>query len=405
MTEASHQMASNPLPPGGAVRGIGRRRRPAPRSAIVDDDGGDARRRARPARSRSAAPASRRLPATTPRRTPSRSSTAGSAPATAAALDDGYLRLAGRLKEMIIRGGENISPLRDRGRCCSPTRPWPRPSLRRRRRQVRRDRRRRGRRWRRRRRGRAAAPLPGARWRRSRCRAHPRRRRDPAGRRPARCSAARMAAHLERAAVRFAVARRRRDRRLRRRRARARRRDVTLDRARRAPARRCSEHGVRVLSPRGDFTAHPPATDDLDAIGRGRRRLPRPQGLQPARARARARRARCGRATAVVAGAERLPWWYFQCARTARSPGARSRASIPAARSARAIPPERVVGCVVYCSTEIVEPGVIRHVEGTRFSIGEPDGVATERCGAISEALVAAGLKCPVESSCATRSG
>ena len=63
----------------------------------------------------------------------------------------------------------------------------------------------------------------------------------------------------------------------------------------------------------------------------------------------------------------------------------------------RSIAPERIVGCVVYCSTEIVEPGVIRHIEGTRFSIGEPDGVATERCGEISEALVAAGLKCPVD--------
>jgi 2-dehydropantoate 2-reductase len=52
---------------------------------------------------------------------------------------------------------------------------------------------------------------------------------------------------------------------------------------------------------------------------------------------------------------------------------------------------------VVYCSTEIVEPGVIRHIEGTRFTIGEPDGSLSDRCGRISDAFVAGGLKCPIE--------
>jgi len=54
------------------------------------------------------------------------------------------------------------------------------------------------------------------------------------------------------------------------------------------------------------------------------------------------------------------------------------------------------VGCVVYCSTEIIEPGVIRHIEGTRFTIGEPDGAPSPRCAAISAALTAGGLKAPV---------
>jgi 2-dehydropantoate 2-reductase len=51
----------------------------------------------------------------------------------------------------------------------------------------------------------------------------------------------------------------------------------------------------------------------------------------------------------------------------------------------------------VYCSTEIESPGVIRHIEGTRYSIGEPDGAVSERCTAFSAAMVAGGLKCPVE--------
>jgi 2-dehydropantoate 2-reductase len=64
---------------------------------------------------------------------------------------------------------------------------------------------------------------------------------------------------------------------------------------------------------------------------------------------------------------------------------------------AESIAPERVIGCVIYCSTEIERPGVIRHIEGARFAIGEPDGEASDRCLAISRAFAAAGLKCPVE--------
>jgi 2-dehydropantoate 2-reductase len=51
----------------------------------------------------------------------------------------------------------------------------------------------------------------------------------------------------------------------------------------------------------------------------------------------------------------------------------------------------------VYCSTEIVAPGVIKHLEGTRFSLGEPDRSDSERCRLISEAMRAGGLKAPVE--------
>jgi 2-dehydropantoate 2-reductase len=61
------------------------------------------------------------------------------------------------------------------------------------------------------------------------------------------------------------------------------------------------------------------------------------------------------------------------------------------------IPPAHAIGCVVYSSTEIESPGVIRHVEGTRFSIGEPDGAISGRCTAFSQAMTAGGLKCPVE--------
>ena len=61
-----------------------------------------------------------------------------------------------------------------------------------------------------------------------------------------------------------------------------------------------------------------------------------------------------------------------------------------------AIDPASVVGCVVYPAAEITEPGVIRHVEGHRFSLGEPDESRSERCGEISRAFRAGGLRAPV---------
>ncbi len=73
-----------------------------------------------------------------------------------------------------------------------------------------------------------------------------------------------------------------------------------------------------------------------------------------------------------------------------------SRTCRPRRRDRVSIDPARVVGSLVYLGTEIVEPGVIRHDEGNRISLGEPDGSRSERCRAIAAALIAAGLRCPV---------
>ena len=61
-----------------------------------------------------------------------------------------------------------------------------------------------------------------------------------------------------------------------------------------------------------------------------------------------------------------------------------------------AIDARRVLGSLIYFSTEIVEPGVIKHNEGNRISLGEPDGTRSERCRQIAAALVASGLRAPV---------
>jgi 2-dehydropantoate 2-reductase len=100
--------------------------------------------------------------------------------------------------------------------------------------------------------------------------------------------------------------------------------------------------------------------------------------------------------TLVVGMQNGLPWWYFQ-RHGGPYDGMVLQSVDPGGRISAAIDPRRVIGCVVYAATEIAEPGVIRHVEGTRFSLGEPDRSLSERCTALAAAFAAGGLKAPVE--------
>jgi len=90
-----------------------------------------------------------------------------------------------------------------------------------------------------------------------------------------------------------------------------------------------------------------------------------------------------------------IPWWYFQ-----RHGGAYEGYSVesvdPGGQIAATVDPQRIVGCVVYPAATITAPGVIRHIEGHRFPLGEPDGTETPRVLELSNAFVAAGLKSPV---------
>jgi 2-dehydropantoate 2-reductase len=99
--------------------------------------------------------------------------------------------------------------------------------------------------------------------------------------------------------------------------------------------------------------------------------------------------------TVVVSTQNGIPWWYFQ-----NFPGELNNLRLervdPGGVIANAIEPHRVVGSLAYFATDIVEPGVIRHIEGNRLSFGEPDGSKSERAKKIAETLIAAGLRCPV---------
>jgi 2-dehydropantoate 2-reductase len=104
-----------------------------------------------------------------------------------------------------------------------------------------------------------------------------------------------------------------------------------------------------------------------------------------------------GRETAVLTAQNGIPWWYFM--RVSGPHENRRLESVdPGGIVADNLPAERVIGSVVYPAAEITEPGVIKHIEGNRFSISEINNEKTERVARISDALQKAGFKAPVVS-------
>jgi len=99
--------------------------------------------------------------------------------------------------------------------------------------------------------------------------------------------------------------------------------------------------------------------------------------------------------TSVISAYNGIPWWYFFGAE-GQFKNYRIKCIDPENIQWNVITPERIIGCVVYPATEIIEPGVIKHIEGNRFSLGEPNGAQTERISSISKAMARADLKAPV---------
>ena len=99
--------------------------------------------------------------------------------------------------------------------------------------------------------------------------------------------------------------------------------------------------------------------------------------------------------TTIVSGVNGVPWWYFHKLEGAHE-GTRLDSVDPGNVQWDGFGPDRVLGCVVYPAAEVIEPGVIKHIEGNRFSLGEPDGSKSDRAQALSKILANAGLKAPV---------
>lgn len=171
--------------------------------------------------------------------------------------------------------------------------------------------------------------------------------------------------------------------------------DVTLI-ARGGHLEAMRENGVRLLIDGEERLAHPPCTDDPAEVG--------PQDCvivtlkaHSAPATVDAMQPLLGPETSVVTAMNGVPWWYFY---ELEGPwrDRRLESVDPGGAQWDGIGPERAIGCVVYPATEVVEPGVIRHLSGNRLTLGEPSGRKTERVQALSAALISAGLRAPIRS-------
>ena len=102
-----------------------------------------------------------------------------------------------------------------------------------------------------------------------------------------------------------------------------------------------------------------------------------------------------GPQTLVVPMQNGIPFWYFNDHGGALA-GTPVRSVDPTGRIAKALPAGQLIGCVVYPAAELLAPGVVKHIEGDRFPLGELDGRATERVARLSQCFTQAGFKAPV---------
>jgi 2-dehydropantoate 2-reductase len=154
------------------------------------------------------------------------------------------------------------------------------------------------------------------------------------------------------------------------------------------------EHGLRLNMDGQQIVTHPTCTDDPAELG--------PQDFVIVTLKAhsvpnvvQAMQPLLGPETAVVTAVNGVPWWYFHDL-DGDWTGQRLASVDPGNVQWDGIGPERAIGCVVYPACEIAEPGVIEHIEGNRFTLGEPSGEKTDRIQALSQAMIGAGFKAPV---------
>lgn len=154
------------------------------------------------------------------------------------------------------------------------------------------------------------------------------------------------------------------------------------------------QNGVRLLQDDKEIVAHPTCTSDPAELGvqdyiivglKAHQLSGAVDAMQPL----------LGNDTAIVTAVNGIPYWYFH-----RHGGPLEGNTVdsvdPGGSQWRGLGPERAIGCIVYPATEVVEPGVIRHIYGNKFPLGEPSGESTPRVEQLAAAFVEAGLQAPV---------
>jgi 2-dehydropantoate 2-reductase len=102
-----------------------------------------------------------------------------------------------------------------------------------------------------------------------------------------------------------------------------------------------------------------------------------------------------GPKTIVIPMQNGIPYWYFH-GHHGEFAGTRVQSVDPSGAIYANIPCERVIGCVVYPAAELVAPGVIKHVEGNRLPVGEPDGTTSERVSQVARCFINGGMQAPI---------
>src|SRR6185312_187313 len=147
------------------------------------------------------------------------------------------------------------------------------------------------------------------------------------------------------------------------------------------------ERGLKVLEADGtSFTTRPDCTDRLDAIAAAEMVFVTLKAHSLSYM-ASALASVAGKQSTFVFAQNGVPWWFF----LGTGNDAHLESVDPGGVIASSFPAERVLGCVVYPATTLVEPGVVQHIEGNRFSVGELDGEQKDRVRTLSSALVQAG--------------
>jgi 2-dehydropantoate 2-reductase len=169
--------------------------------------------------------------------------------------------------------------------------------------------------------------------------------------------------------------------------------DVTLY-ARGPHLRAMQEKGLRVIKADGEFVVHPRIVADLADAGevdviflavKAHSLTQLAPHIKPL----------INERTTVVSMQNGVPWWYFQVG-AGDLGGMRLERIDPGGVIADSIDSRCVLGSIVYLATDIAAPGVIRHTEGSRISLGEPDGSKSERVVRVAGPLIKAGLRAPV---------
>lgn len=158
--------------------------------------------------------------------------------------------------------------------------------------------------------------------------------------------------------------------------------------------RAMKDFGVRVWGANEEFTVQPGVVDDLGKAG-----TPdyvflgvKAHSLTDLAPKLGALK---GPHTTFVSTQNGIPWWYFQKLEGELAGSTLERID-PGGAIAANVEADRVIGSIIYFSTEIVEPGVVKHIDGNRISLGEPDCSRSDRIRLLAEALIAAGFKAPI---------